>query len=434
MYLTKNNAYSTLAGSITDSATSITVQVSHGDRFPVVAGSDYSYVTIEDASGNREIVKVTARASGSDTLTVVRNQEASIAKAFASGSIVSLRPTAGLFSSIFNHLLQAVGAHKATAISVAAAGSFAAGTVQSILAYLDSLISSVTSALSTHLSDTSDAHDASAISYLGNTNLASTDVEAALDELDNEKAALAGATFTGAINEKQGANIASAATINLTTATGNYTHVTGTTPITAITLAQGARRTVVFEGVLTLTNGANLLLPSWADITTAAGDAAVFIGDAAGVVRCVNYMRKNGLPVISASEVGFIKEYGGVSPPAGYLACPLTLTNISRSTYSALFAAIGTTWGAGDGSTTFGLPFFPADYASVQANGNVGTNHVGEVIAHTHLQQSNTAIGTGSDYTLQSGGSPWSYGGTTQSTGGAANYAAGVRVLKCIKY
>lgn len=114
---------------------------------------------------------------------------------------------------------------------------------------------------------------------------------------------IAGGTLTGALNEAQGANIASAATVNLTTATGNYAHITGTTNITAITLAQGAERTVVFDGALTLTNGASLLLPTASNIATAAGDSAVFRGEAAGVVRCVNYTRKNGV-ALASSNVG----------------------------------------------------------------------------------------------------------------------------------
>lgn len=51
---------------------------------------------------------------------------------------------------------------------------------------------------------------------------------------------------------------------------------------------------------------------------------------------------------------GAMIEYGGVTPPAGYLACDGSA--VSRTTYAALFAATGTSWGAGDGSTTFNLP------------------------------------------------------------------------------
>ena len=100
----------------------------------------------------------------------------------------------------------------------------------------------------------------------------------------------------------KGADIASAATINLTTATGDVVDVTGTTAITAITLAEGEQRTVRFTGILTLTNGASLVLPGGANITTAAGDFAVFRGYAAGVVRCVSYAKVSGAPVVLITD------------------------------------------------------------------------------------------------------------------------------------
>jgi hypothetical protein len=86
-----------------------------------------------------------------------------------------------------------------------------------------------------------------------------------------------------------GADIASAATINLETATGHLVDVTGTTTISAIALGDGHERAVRFTGALTLTNGASLVLPGGANITTAAGDFAVFRGYASGVVRCASY-------------------------------------------------------------------------------------------------------------------------------------------------
>lgn len=108
-----------------------------------------------------------------------------------------------------------------------------------------------------------------------------------------------GPDFTGfAANEVKGADVASAATINLTTATGNLVHVTGTTTITAITIPSGAERTVVFDGVLTLThNGTTLILPGAANITTAAGDSMIVRGDGSGNARVVSYTRASGLPL-----------------------------------------------------------------------------------------------------------------------------------------
>lgn len=122
------------------------------------------------------------------------------------------------------------------------------------------------------------------------------------------------------ILDKKGADIASSSTLNLDTATGDLVDVTGTTSITAITLAEGVEKTVRFTGALTLTNGASLVLPGSANITTAAGDFATFRGYASSVVRCVRYsalasgavgtvgtLTHKGLLDISASGAGQIK-------------------------------------------------------------------------------------------------------------------------------
>ena len=90
---------------------------------------------------------------------------------------------------------------------------------------------------------------------------------------------------------KMSANVASAATVDLQTIGGNYVTVTGSTEITAITLNVGAMRIVRFADALTLTPSANLVLPGNAPIITAANEVAMFVGDAGGIVRCVNYSR-----------------------------------------------------------------------------------------------------------------------------------------------
>lgn len=54
------------------------------------------------------------------------------------------------------------------------------------------------------------------------------------------------------------------------------------------------------------------------------------------------------------NKVGTVKAFAGSTPPDGWLFCDGA--QISRTTYAALFAVIGTTYGAGDGSTTFNLP------------------------------------------------------------------------------
>lgn len=64
-------------------------------------------------------------------------------------------------------------------------------------------------------------------------------------------------------------------------------------------------------------------------------------------------------------QPGDFKDYGGGTVQAGWLLC--NGAAVSRTTYAALFAAIGTTWGAGDGTTTFNLP--PARKVAVSSGG-----------------------------------------------------------------
>ena len=71
-----------------------------------------------------------------------------------------------------------------------------------------------------------------------------------------------------------GAAVASAATANIWVTDGNTVHVTGTVGITSFgtSASAGARRTVVFDDIVTLTNSVNLSLPGGVDFTTSAGD------------------------------------------------------------------------------------------------------------------------------------------------------------------
>ena len=75
-----NNASALLAATITDSDLTVQVASGFGDLFPSPTGGEFFYATLEDDSGNIEIVKCTARSG--DNLTVVRAQDGSTAQAF----------------------------------------------------------------------------------------------------------------------------------------------------------------------------------------------------------------------------------------------------------------------------------------------------------------------------------------------------------------
>lgn len=112
------------------------------------------------------------------------------------------------------------------------------------------------------------------------------------------------------------ADIASAATVNLDAALGAYGQITGTTNITAVTLTEGKVAWVRFTGILTLTHGASLVLPSGANITTAAGDWAAFV-KISTVVYCIYYSKASGKAVNTAALAGDIAAINNSALPAG---------------------------------------------------------------------------------------------------------------------
>lgn len=69
----------------------------------------------------------------------------------------------------------------------------------------------------------------------------------------------------------------------------------------------------------------------------------------------IGFTEQNGLEkIVDGVPIGAIIPYAGSTAPFGTLIC--NGAAISRSAYPELFEAIGTTWGAGDGSTTFNIP------------------------------------------------------------------------------
>ena len=82
------------------------------------------------------------------------------------------------------------------------------------------------------------------------------------------------------------------------------------------------------------------------------------------------------------SFVGMIAPFAMTTPPTGWLACDGTA--VSRTTYVDLFTAIGTTWGVGDGSSTFALPDLEGAFlrgvgtSTINTRNKVGPTNVGD--------------------------------------------------------
>lgn len=99
-----NNASGTNSVTLEVGHTALVLQTGEGNLFPTPTGSDFFYATVEDVSGNLEIVKCTGK-SDTDILTVVRGQESTTEREFVTGSRVELRVTA----ATFNNFLQLSG-------------------------------------------------------------------------------------------------------------------------------------------------------------------------------------------------------------------------------------------------------------------------------------------------------------------------------------
>lgn len=105
---------------------------------------------------------------------------------------------------------------------------------------------------------------------------------------------------------------------------------------------------------------------------------------------------------------GIVFPFGGSTAPSGFLLCDGSA--ISRTTYADLFQVIGTTYGSGDGATTFNLPnfssarFITSSTVSVKGNGktlgltngsaNIGLYYNADSVFNTGTQSYNTNVGT----------------------------------------
>jgi microcystin-dependent protein len=121
--------------------------------------------------------------------------------------------------------------------------------------------------------------------------------------------------------------------------------------------------------------------------------------------------------VVRGVPAGVVIDFSGSTIPEGYLLCDGS--EVSRTTYARLFTLIGTTYGAGDGSTTFRLPDCRGRISIGVGQGSGLTNRVlaaiggaethilteAQLPSHTHTQNSHSHGILSQD--VYSGGSTW---------------------------
>jgi microcystin-dependent protein len=120
-------------------------------------------------------------------------------------------------------------------------------------------------------------------------------------------------------------------------------------------------------------------------LSVAGGGTGLTSAGAAG-----NVLTSNGADWTTAAPnyvpTGGMMMWGTASAPFGYLLC--NGAAISRSTYSALFAILGTAYGSGDGSTTFNVPDFrdrfPVGAGTTYSANSTGGSANAITVSHTH--------------------------------------------------
>lgn len=138
-----------------------------------------------------------------------------------------------------------------------------------------------------------------------------------------------------------------------------------------------------------------------------------------------------------AMPSGAVLPFAMSSAPTGWLKC--NGQTVSRTTYAALFAAIGTTYGAGDGSTTFALPDLRGEFVrgwddgrGVDSGRAFGSFQNDEFESHTHsISHYIESNNSGSNIAGGNGASTVSW--NTNATGGSETRPRNVALLYCIK-
>ena len=147
----------------------------------------------------------------------------------------------------------------------------------------------------------------------------------------------------------------------------------------------------------------------------------------------------------AALPAGLIVCSATNAPPSGYLKANGAL--VSRTAYAALFAAIGTTHGAGDGISTFKLPDLRGEFIRGWDDGRLvdsgrvfGSAQADDFRSHYHLLSmwaSTAADGTGGPYAVGADTIGSLYGdtyGPIKNTGGAETRPRNIALLACIKF
>ena len=167
----------------------------------------------------------------------------------------------------------------------------------------------------------------------------------------------------------------------------------------------------------------------------AAAGLVLDAGDSSQLLKSIIKLIPPAAEVLPAGEVVFFARHAA---PTGYLKA--NGAAVSRIAYSALFAAIGTTFGVGDGATTFTLPDLRGEFMrglddgrGVDPGRSIGSAQAQGLQSHDHSVPWRTA---GVGYASGGYGPPAEIGSSTACTltGGNETRPRNIALLACIRY
>lgn len=165
-------------------------------------------------------------------------------------------------------------------------------------------------------------------------------------------------------------------------------------------------------------------------------------GDVTGTASFDGSANINIAATLAAQPVpaGSVFNFAASTAPTGYLEC--SGAAVSRTTYAALFAVTSTTFGVGDGSTTFNLPNLRGEFVrgfdngrGVDASRAFGSAQSDELKAHTHTTTfpNSDDPSNGTRHVTGSNADSADEVFTSSSTGGAETRPRNIALLYCIK-
>lgn len=175
---------------------------------------------------------------------------------------------------------------------------------------------------------------------------------------------------------------------------------------------------VELKAASTVSANVSLTLP------TSDGDADQFLKtDGSGALSWATVSTPAGVPT------GSVFTMATSTVPSGYLECDGTA--VSRTTYADLFAAIGTTWGSGNGSTTFNVPDLRGEFVRGWDNGR-GVDS-SRSFASSQAQSTENLDGTTSLLTVYGGNIEYQFTNTDVDTGVTETRPRNIAMMYVIK-